>query len=82
MRIRSWIVGVTVLAVVLSAPWAVQAQTTDRSGIEGKVVDQGGGVLPGVSVTIASPALLGGDRTTVTNAEGGFRFAALPALEP
>ena len=79
MQMRSWIVGMTVLAVVLAAPWAVQAQTTDRSGIEGKVADQGGGVLPGVSVTIASPALLGGDRTTVTNAEGGFRFTALPA---
>jgi hypothetical protein len=79
MQMRPRIVGVTVLAVLLSAPWAVQAQTTDRSGIEGKVVDQGSGVLPGVTVTIASPALLGGDRTTVTDAEGAFRFTALPA---
>jgi hypothetical protein len=79
MRIRTWIVWTALLAVAFSTPWAVQAQTTDRAGIEGKVADQGGGVLPGVSVTIASPALLGGDRTTVTNAEGGFRFAALPA---
>ena len=79
MQMRSWIVGLTVLAVALAAPRAVQAQTTDRSGVEGKVVDQGGGVLPGVSVTIASPALLGGDRTSVTDAEGAFRFTALPA---
>src|SRR3972149_12057243 len=79
MRMRTWIVWTAVVAVMLSAPWAVQAQTTDRAGIEGKVADQGGGVMPGVSVPIASPALLGGDRTTVTNAEGGFRFAALPA---
>jgi hypothetical protein len=79
MQMRSWIVGTAVLAVLLPAPWAVQAQTTDRSGIEGKVADQGGGVLPGVSVTISSPALLGGDRSTVSDAAGAFRFAALPA---
>lgn len=79
MQMRSWIVGIAALAVVIATPGAVQAQTTDRSGIEGKVADQGGGVLPGVSVTIASPALLGGDRTTVTDEAGGFRFAALPA---
>ena len=51
MRMRTLVVWTALLAVVVSAPWAVQAQTTDRSGIEGKVVDQGGGVLPGVTVT-------------------------------
>ena len=35
--------------------------------------------MPGVTVTIASPALQGGARTTVTDAEGRYRFAALPA---
>jgi hypothetical protein len=54
------------------------AQTTDRSGIEGKVVDQSGGVLPGVTVTLSSPVLPGG-RTTVTDDNGHYRFAALPA---
>jgi len=79
MRMPAWISSTAVLVVALSAPWFVQAQTTDRSGIEGKVADQGGGVLPGVSVSIASPALQGGARSTVTDTEGQFRFAALPA---
>jgi hypothetical protein len=79
MRTRGWIVWAVLMAGLMISPAALLAQTTDRSGIEGRVVDQGGGVLPGVSVMIASPALLGGDRTTVTDAEGGFRFAALPA---
>ena len=67
------------LLAVLSAPWAVSAQTTDRSGIEGKIVDESGGVMPGVTVTIASPALQGGRARPVTDAEGRYRFAALPA---
>ncbi len=79
MRMRAWISSMAVLGVVLSAPWLVQAQTTDRAGIEGKVADQGGGVLPGVSVSVASPALQGGARSTVTDIEGQYRFAALPA---
>ncbi len=70
-----------VVAVVVSSPWTVMAQTTDRAGIEGKVVDQGGGVLVGVTASIESPALLGGARTAVTDVGGRYRFAALPAGE-
>ncbi|MDO8836852.1 MAG: carboxypeptidase-like regulatory domain-containing protein, partial [Vicinamibacterales bacterium] len=79
MRMRTCIVWTALLAAVLATPWAVQAQTTDRAGIEGKVADQGGGVLPGVTVGIASTALQGGTRATVTDTEGQYRFAALPA---
>ena len=79
MRVHKWISGVAVLAVMLAAPWGLQAQTTDRAGIECKVADQGGGVLPGVSITIASAALQGGSRSTVTDAEGQYRFTTLPA---
>jgi outer membrane receptor protein involved in Fe transport len=74
------VVRAVALAAFLPGAWA-QAQTTDRAGIEGKVVDQGGGVLAGVTASIASPALLGGSRTTVTDSEGRYRFAALPAGE-
>lgn len=79
MRSKRGVVSAAALAVLLSAPWDAGAQTTDRAGIEGKVIDQGGGVLPGVTVTIESPALLGGARTAVTDAGGRYRFAALPA---
>lgn len=79
MRLRNWTVWLVMLTAVFLGSGSLGAQTTDRSGVDGKVVDQSGGVLPGVVVTIASPALLGGDRSTVTDAEGAFRFAALPA---
>ena len=79
MRMRAWITWAAAITAIVAAPWALQAQTTDRSGIEGRIVDQGGGVLPGVTVSVASPALLGGARTAVTDAEGRYRFTALPA---
>jgi hypothetical protein len=41
------------------------------------VTDAQGGVLPGVSVTARSPALIGA-QTTVTQADGRYRFPALP----
>jgi hypothetical protein len=71
-----WLVA---FAVSCGVATGLRAQTTDRSGIEGRVVDQSGGVLPGVTVGISSPAMLGGVRTTVTDEEGRYRFSALPA---
>jgi outer membrane receptor protein involved in Fe transport len=53
----------------------VGAQTTGN--IDGTVSDDTGAVLPGATVTISSPALLGGSRSTVTNDRGSFRFPSL-----
>lgn len=72
---------VLVLAVLCGVTWSglVVAQSTDRSGVEGKIVDQSGAVIPGVTVTVASPALQGGSRTTASDADGRYRLSALPA---
>ncbi len=51
------------------------AQTT--GGLAGRVVDESGGGLPGVTVTTTSPALQG-TRSTITDAEGSYRLALLP----
>src|SRR5262245_49558579 len=45
--------------------------------IYGSVVDQQGGVLPGVDVTLTAPSIGGQPRTTVTDAQGQFRFLNL-----
>jgi len=42
------------------------------------VVDNTGGILPGVTVTISSPALMG-TQTAVTNDVGVYRFPAVPS---
>jgi hypothetical protein len=64
-------------AFVFVALWSapVLAQTT--GSINGAVVDNTGAVLPGVTVTATSPALMG-VQTAVTNEQGQYRFPALP----
>ena len=48
-----------------------------RGRINGTVTDNTGAVLPGVTVTVTSPALIQ-PQTQVTSAEGDYRFIALP----
>ena len=60
------------LLLVAAAPAAAQ-----DSGIAGAVNDNTGGVLPGVTVEAASPALIEGSRLAVTDAQGRYAFTAL-----
>lgn len=62
--------------VVASSSWA---QSAASSTIHGTVRDTTGGALPGVTVTLASPALQVGQVATVTDQEGNYRFVDLPA---
>lgn len=64
--------------MVAAAVTPLSAQTTGRSGIEGKVTDDSGGTLPGVTVTISSAALQIAQMTTTSDQDGRYRFAALP----
>jgi hypothetical protein len=64
--------------VFLAPAWAQVSATT--GSINGKVSDSSGGVLPGVTVTIAS-ANMQGTRTDTTSAEGEYRFAGVPPGE-
>ena len=49
--------------------------------ITGRAVDSSGAVLPGVDVSIQSPAMIGGARSAVTDAQGTYRFTQLPSGE-
>jgi len=59
-----------------SAPLSVFAQT-GQGRLTGTVTDSQRAVLPGVTVTAASPALIG-RQTTVTHSDGRYLFPALP----
>ncbi len=59
--------------VLLFAPVAAFAQ----SSVTGVVRDSSGGVLPGVTVEAASPALIEQARTVVTDAQGLYRIGDL-----
>src|SRR5262245_10011116 len=62
----------------LLVAWAAAANAQVSTGeIFGKVADGSGAVLPGVTVTVTSPALIQ-PQTAVTQGSGGYRFPTLP----
>ena len=63
-----------VLSIFLFLPAGAAAQT---GSIAGQVVDETGGVLPGVTVEAASPALIEGVRTAFTDGSGLYTLEAL-----
>lgn len=62
------------LVFMLATPAFPQAVT---GGITGRAVDNTGAVIPGVEVTISSPAMIGGARTALTDEQGVYRFTLL-----
>jgi hypothetical protein len=70
-----FIILMTAMLMVLS-PLAF-SQSKSTGAITGTVYDDTGEALPGVSVTLTSPSMLG-ERTTVTDVEGAYRFPAIP----
>src|SRR5574339_1257404 len=66
------------LCVTLLAAMAAPSSAQDfRGRINGTVTDNTGAVLPGVTVTATSPALIQ-PQVQVTGADGSYRFLALP----
>ena len=74
---RGYVSWLAVLAALtaFTAPAFAQTQT---STITGRATDESGGALPGVTVSITSPNLIGGARTAVTDEQGVYRFTLLP----
>src|SRR6266851_4876045 len=74
-RVKSfWMVAVLLTSVAL---FPARASAQVPSGIAGVVKDASGGVLPGVTVEAASPALIEKVRTVVTDGEGQYKFINL-----
>jgi len=71
------LVTLSLLVALLALPGTTSAQSM-TGALSGSVVDESGGVIPGADVTVineASKAV----RRSVTNADGFFAFASLPA---
>lgn len=71
---RSLTVRIAAVLCVLVTPIVASAQT---STVSGTVKDASGGVLPGVTVEAASPALIEKTRSTVTSGSGTYSILAL-----
>src|SRR5215216_7266377 len=71
---KPWFATLALIAVAwLGAPSSAAAQ----SAIAGVVKDTSGAVLPGVSVEVASPALIERTRSAVTDAAGQYKIIDL-----
>jgi len=56
----------------------IYSQSRETGAFQGIVATPEGEFLPGVEVTVSSPALIGGSQSRVTDANGKFRFPVLP----
>src|SRR3954466_3590859 len=78
---RTWRAGARSFAsVVLACAIARTAGAQQTGTLTGAAHDAQGGVLPGVTVTVTGPALIGGPRTIVTGEGGGYNFALPPGV--
>ena len=78
VRVGSTFLFTLTLALALAASVFAQALT---GTITGRALDSSGGVLPGVEVSITSPAMIGGARTAFTDPQGVYRFTQLASGE-
>ena len=65
------------LVILLVVGVSTSGAGQGTSSISGTVTDESGGVLPGVTVTATSET--GGERTAVSNGQGRYEIANLPA---
>lgn len=74
--VKSFLRPILATALIILAPAVSRAQIQTGT-ITGVVTDQQSAILPGVSVTLTSPALIR-QQTVVTNERGVYSFIALP----
>ena len=74
MRLRSVVLVLALLCFGTAVPAFAQLTQGRLTGI---VTDTQGAILPGVTVTVTSPALIG-TQNTVSQADGRYLFPALP----
>ncbi|MBK6405462.1 MAG: TonB-dependent receptor [Holophagales bacterium] len=77
MKMRNSIT-IALALILLCAAGQAPAQSTVTGALQGIVTDSTAAGLPGVTVTIASDALVTRTKTTVTDTRGAYRFPSLP----
>ncbi|MBI4473959.1 MAG: TonB-dependent receptor [Acidobacteria bacterium] len=77
MSVAKKSIGIIALAVVILLPSKLGVAQAPTGAITGRVTDNTGALIPGVEVTITSPAMIGGPRTAPTDETGTYRFTLL-----
>lgn len=70
------VLALALVLVGLAAP--ASAQSNMSGAISGTVKDTDGGVLPGVTVSLRSSALVAGEQRAISDERGNYRFPSLP----
>lgn len=68
--------AVVFASLLMTASGAVAQEQTGV--LQGRAVDGSGAALPGVTVTVAGPTILGGSRSTTTSEGGAYRIPTIP----
>src|SRR5215471_9128108 len=78
MRTR-WFASLSMafVAALLAASTSINAQNNQTGNIHGVVTDQSAALIPGVTVTLTSPALIV-PQIALTDEAGGYHFEQLP----
>jgi hypothetical protein len=76
-RVVTFAALAVLLALAAPSAFAQGGGASSTGTITGKVADTSGAVLPGVTVTIQSPSMMG-TQNNVTNEQGIYRFPAVP----
>lgn len=66
------------LSALLLLLWAGAAFAQQSGTLYGSAEDVNGAPVGGIKITISSPALIGGPRSTLTDAEGQYQFVLAP----
>jgi hypothetical protein len=76
-RVRVPVLLTLIAILVIAGAAAAQTTSATTGAINGRVTDSTGAVMPGVTVTVSSPSMMG-TRTAVTDPDGQFRVTAVP----
>jgi hypothetical protein len=79
MKWTSVIFAMVLAGALAATTTPLLAQAVQTSSLTGTIKDTTGAVLPGVTVNVSSPSMVGGVQTSVTDSQGIYRF---PALRP
>jgi hypothetical protein len=74
-NMRSRILAALMVLLTAATVRAAQEQT---GVLQGRAVDSSGGLLPGVTVSVTGPTILGGVRSATTSDQGTYRIPAIP----
>src|SRR5207244_10911846 len=74
---RQLVVTVFLFGGITAGAAAAQTVSATMGAIDGRVTDNTSAILPGVTVTISGPALMG-TRVATTNDQAFYRLAAVP----